>query len=167
VLIPEAIAALEEREAAFEAVQLLRDELTDREASLAKASAAAAAHQPGSPSTAGLERKAAAATSSVAQLQVRARLLWRVCPCAWRPPCAPGHFNSLLPHAPTQDRLQAAAKHYEQLKARNMAELERLSLERADDFRAALRRVADVQAQMADAVGDVWRAAAGGAPRAS
>jgi hypothetical protein len=75
------------------------------------------------------------------------------------PPAAP----AARPDGTTlKDRLQAAAQHYEQLKARNLAELERLSLERADDFRAALRRLAETQAQMADAVGDVWRAAAGG-----
>ncbi len=64
----------------------------------------------------------------------------------------------LTRHAP-QERLSAAAAHYELLKGRNLSELERLGLQRAEDFRAALRHFGRVQAQMAAAVGEVWQAA--------
>ncbi len=70
VLIPEAISALEEREAALSAVDLLRGELDDKEASLLRAQQQQAGHQPGSPGAAGVDRKATQLMGSVLQLQV-------------------------------------------------------------------------------------------------
>ena len=63
------------------------------------------------------------------------------------------------PASPLQEQITAATAHYELLKGRNLSELERLNLERADDFRAALRHFSRVQAQMACAVAEVWRSA--------
>jgi hypothetical protein len=63
-------------------------------------------------------------------------------------------------HTHTQERLQAALTLYELLKGRNLSELERLNLERADGFTAALRKFSGVQAQLAAAVADAWSTAA-------
>lgn len=55
-----------------------------------------------------------------------------------------------------QDKLLAAEQQYKLLKERNEAELTRLNLQRADDFRRALARFAVLQAQAAAAAADVW-----------
>jgi hypothetical protein len=57
---------------------------------------------------------------------------------------------------PQQDKLLAAEQQYQLLKTRNTAELERLDLKRAEDFRRALGRFAALQAQTAAAAADVW-----------
>lgn len=55
-----------------------------------------------------------------------------------------------------QDKLLAAEQQYRLLKERNQAELVRLNLQRAADFRRALGRFAALQAQAAAAAADVW-----------
>lgn len=50
----------------------------------------------------------------------------------------------------------AAEQQYKVLKQRNQAEVERLNLQQADDFRRALGRFAALQAQAAAAAADVW-----------
>lgn len=75
VLIPEAIATLEEREQALAATDLLRDELADKEAALEKARAVAAAGGGGGAAGAAAgpagEKKAAGLVATISQLQVR------------------------------------------------------------------------------------------------
>ncbi|KIY94127.1 hypothetical protein MNEG_13836, partial [Monoraphidium neglectum] len=65
------------------------------------------------------------------------------------------------------ERLAAAEALYEVLKGRNLSELARLNLERADGFGRALQHFSRVQGQLAAAVSDAWGAAAaagGGGP---
>jgi hypothetical protein len=55
-----------------------------------------------------------------------------------------------------QEKLLAAEQQYQVLRERNQAELVRLNLQRAEDFRRALARFAALQAQAAAAAADIW-----------
>jgi hypothetical protein len=59
-----------------------------------------------------------------------------------------------------QDKLLAAEQQYKLLKERNQAELVRLDLQRADDFRRSLGRVAALHAQAASAAAGIWQGVA-------
>lgn len=117
-LVPEAILALEEREGALAAVDLIREELADCEAA-----AIAASRSKGGRTPKGLDRKP--------------------------------EFVQL------QSRLSSAQLHYDLLLTRNLAEMERVRLEHADDFGDVLTQLARAQRNMAAAFVQALSAAAG------
>eukprot|EP00879_Flechtneria_rotunda_P028897 GHRR01031132.1.p2 GENE.GHRR01031132.1~~GHRR01031132.1.p2 ORF type:complete len:170 (+),score=69.57 GHRR01031132.1:1174-1683(+) len=121
VLVPEVVASLQEREDALGAVQLLKDELQAKQATVARLASEVG------PAATG-DRRLVALNATVHMLQ---------------------------------DKLQLACGQYHMLKERNQSELDRLHLQRAAEFKAALTKFAKIQLQLHEACTAVWMGVVG------
>lgn len=158
-LIPECVGALQEREDALEAVHLLSEQLQEKQEAAGKLA-------PG-------DKRAGPLAASVTALQVSVR--W-ASGSASQPHALNTHAHhprgcfSLETRSThtritsvytcVQDKLLAAEQQYKLLRDRNQAELARLDLQRAEDFRRCLGRVAALQAQAASAAAGIWQGVA-------
>jgi hypothetical protein len=185
VLVPEAIATLEQREQVLAGVHMLTDELREKHAGLEKlvsSSSGITAAPAGSAAAVAHERKVQQLQAQVVQLQVGGPLHIKY----WQQTLQPsggrcrqhmlhslncllhccvegsvlllqtwGSVLLLLLYCP-QDQLVDARQHYQRLCERNKAELVRLNLERRKDFHAAMVTFANVQVQFYNAAAEVW-----------
>lgn len=127
VLVPEAISALELREAALNQLHLLQDELASKQHAHEQASAAAN----------------------------KLRILSGA-PVATPSPAEKRSYQLTTAIAQLEENIKAAQRDYDTLKSRNQSELARLNLEREVDFRKMMAGFAQTQAELVRASAEMW-----------